>query len=67
MAQHQIVITFDDKTDQLMVIAPFAAKMLCYGMMERAKDIIRAVPVAEVPVEKKPQPAANTAGPNTPQ
>lgn len=40
-AKKEIVITFTSD-GQLSVHGPLAEKMLCYGMLELAKDVIRA-------------------------
>lgn len=37
----QLTITLDEKTGQLQVSGPIENRMLCYGMMDLAKDVIR--------------------------
>ena len=36
-----INITYDPLTDQIQMMAPFEMKVLCYGILEKAKLIVR--------------------------
>jgi hypothetical protein len=37
----QIVINYDEKTGNVNVMAPFEQKMLCYGLIEITRDLIK--------------------------
>lgn len=52
MSQEQIVITLDRATGQLNVTGPLTDKVLSYGMLEMAKEIVAGV----VPEEAAPAP-----------
>jgi hypothetical protein len=41
MATVQMLITFDTETKQVAVDGPTHELILCYGMLERAKDALR--------------------------
>ena len=47
-----ITITFDMQTGALNVNGPMQDKVLCYGMLELAKDVIRATTTSPIEVPK---------------
>ena len=49
-----ITITFDMETGALNVNGPMQDKVLCYGMLELAKDVIRATTTSPIEVPKIP-------------
>ena len=58
--QIQLVITFDQITGRVEVNGPINNAMLCYGMLEAAKDSIRTF-VAKQASEQRIIPAARIA------
>lgn len=47
-----LTITLDPKTGAVHVNGPLANKLLCYGMLEEAKDVCRDFHKHEPPAEK---------------